>query len=99
MNVPYNELMAGQRKQTRICQSEERARPDYVSYLLRMWRDVDSEESMSEKDKAAWRASVVGTLSGKRRGFATLEDLFDFLRNLGDAERSRRGDATLTQRR
>ena len=91
--------MAEQRIQTGNCQSQEGARPNYVSYLLRLWRDVDVEESMGEKNRAVWRASVVSTLSGKRRGFATLEDLFDFLRNLGDAERISSGDATPNHRR
>lgn len=54
--------------------------PDYVSYLLRMWRERGPGGSLEEEDKPAWRASVVGTLTGKRRGFASLEDLFDFLR-------------------
>ena len=85
--------------QTGNCQGKEGARPNYVSYLLRLWRDVEGEESMGEKNRAVWRASVVSTLSGKRRGFATLEDLFDFLRHLGDSEGISSGDATPNHRR
>lgn len=51
-----------------------------MSYLLRMWRDSSAGASSGEENKPAWRASVVSTLTGKRRGFASLEDLFDFLR-------------------
>ena len=46
--------------------------PDYVSYLVRMWREDDGAST--------WRASIVGTLSGRRVGFASLEDLCTFLR-------------------
>jgi hypothetical protein len=51
-----------------------------VSYLLRMWRESDAGEASDEEDQPTWRASVVSTLTGKRRGFASLDDLFDFLR-------------------
>ena len=45
--------------------------PDYLSYLLRLWR-------VSE-EKAAWRASLESSHTGERQGFASLDDLFDFL--------------------
>jgi hypothetical protein len=45
---------------------------DYLSYLLRLWRE--SEE------KTAWRASIESSRTGERKGFASLDDLFDFLR-------------------
>lgn len=54
--------------------------PDYVSYLLRMWREAGTRESSAEESKPTWRASVVSTLTGKRQGFASLDDLFSFLR-------------------
>ena len=47
-------------------------RHDYLSYLLRLWR-VDKEE-------AVWRASLESPLTGERIGFASLDALFDFLR-------------------
>jgi hypothetical protein len=47
--------------------------PDYVSYLLRMWRSSDEED-------AVWRASLESPHTGERKGFASLENLFDFLR-------------------
>jgi hypothetical protein len=54
--------------------------PDYVSYLLRMWRESGAGGSSVEEDKPVWRASVLSAATGKRRGFASLDDLFGFLR-------------------
>jgi len=48
--------------------------PDYVSYLLRLWRASDAEG-------AAWRASLESPHTGERRGFASLDELFGFLRH------------------
>ena len=47
--------------------------PEYMSYLLRLWRD-DGEGA------TGWRASLESSLTGKRQVFACLEELFDFLR-------------------
>lgn len=44
----------------------------YLSYLLRLWRSGKDE-------RVAWRASLESPLSGERRGFASLKDLFTFL--------------------
>lgn len=54
--------------------------PDYVSYLLRIWREGASRESSHDEGKPTWRASVDNVLTGERRGFANLDELFDFLR-------------------
>jgi hypothetical protein len=51
---------------------------DYVAYLLRLWR-VNSE------GKTAWRASIESASTGERKGFASLDDLVDFLRQQTDA--------------
>jgi hypothetical protein len=50
-----------------------RERRDYASYLLRMWRVGDADEP-------TWRASLKIVHSGEQVGFASLEDLFRFLR-------------------
>ena len=50
----------------------ENASRGYVSYLVRIWRE--------DEGATTWRASIVGTLSGRRVGFASLEDLCTFLR-------------------
>ena len=48
-------------------------RPDYLSYMLRMWR-------AQEEGKDVWRASLHSPQSGERVSFRTLEELFAFLR-------------------
>lgn len=45
----------------------------YQSYLLRLWPTGD--EGQTE-----WRASLDSPGTGERIGFASLEELFDFLR-------------------
>ena len=44
----------------------------YFSYLLRLWQT-------SDKHKQIWQASLESPGSRERQGFASLEDLFDFL--------------------
>jgi hypothetical protein len=50
----------------------DKEQPDYLSYLLRLWRVSDEEE-------AVWRASLESPHTGERRGFTNLTDLFTFL--------------------
>jgi hypothetical protein len=47
-------------------------KPDYVSYLLRFWKDEDQQ--------AAWCASLECTLDGKHMDFSSLERLIAFLK-------------------
>ena len=47
--------------------------PDYRSYLLRLWR-------VNDGGTVVWRASLESVCTGERRSFASLDDLFDFLR-------------------
>jgi len=47
-------------------------RRDYLSYLLRLWR--------VGKENAVWRASLESPHTGERIGFASLDELFAFLR-------------------
>lgn len=49
----------------------------YVSYLLRIWREEDCQEPI-------WRASLQSSLGGERQAFASLDDLFAFLRRRVD---------------
>jgi hypothetical protein len=51
---------------------EDKERPEYLSYLLRLWR-------VSGEDKAVWRASLESPHTGERRGFGDLAGLFTFL--------------------
>ena len=54
-------------------------RVDYLSYLLRLWRENGGEGSQCGAARAVWRASLE-TPSGESHGFASLDDLFGFLR-------------------
>ncbi|MBN1936726.1 MAG: hypothetical protein JW934_18845 [Anaerolineae bacterium] len=45
----------------------------YLSYLLRLWWT-------SSDGKGVWRASLTDALTKKRTGFASLEALFEFLK-------------------
>ncbi len=56
--------------------SQERG--DYLSYLLRLWRESDGEVPV-------WRASVKSSHTGETVGFASLEELFEFLRQKAGA--------------
>ena len=51
----------------------EEPQTDYLVYLLRLWR-------MRGAGAAGWRASLASPGSGERQGFASLDDLFLFLR-------------------
>lgn len=46
---------------------------EYLAYLLRLWR-------AQEKGDTVWRASLQSPQTRERQGFASLDDLFDFLR-------------------
>ena len=50
----------------------------YLSYLLRLWRD---EAGPTEP----WRASLQCSLTDQRRGFANLNELFEYLQRQADA--------------
>jgi hypothetical protein len=61
--------------------------PTYFSYLLRVWRGQDDrmlhpvdDASHYTRKRMTWLASVESSLTGKRQGFASLDDLFAFLR-------------------
>lgn len=46
---------------------------NHLSYLLRLWQDNDEA-------RPVWRASLQSELAGERQGFASLDELFAFLR-------------------
>ena len=71
---------------TRSEMGTEEQVPDYLAYLLRLWR-------MRGERPAGWRASLVCPGDGEQHGFASLDELFLFLRrqtgegsDTGDAE-------------
>jgi hypothetical protein len=46
---------------------------EYLSFLLRLWR-------VKQNDENGWRASLENPHTGEVRGFASLEALWNFLR-------------------
>jgi hypothetical protein len=73
-------------------------RSRYLAYLLRLWQVDSGKES-------TWRASLEDAQTGKIRGFATLDDLFQFLRQevtvppdtAGDQGGHRKGDKPMSR--
>ena len=57
--------------------------PDTLSFMVRLWR-VSGESSMGGDEEVIWRASVQEALTGERVFFASLNDLFGFLRRRTD---------------
>ena len=57
----------------------------YISYLLRLWQIRSGGELV-------WRASLESPHTGERKGFASLDDLFDFLRGQIGAVSDASGD-------
>lgn len=62
-----------------------KTQPDYVSFLLRLWRVSDEGNTQSNAKKTVWRASLENPHTGERQGFASLDEVFDFLRAQTDA--------------
>jgi hypothetical protein len=44
----------------------------YLSYLVRLWQTSDG-------GKQIWRASLESPATGERKGFGSLQELFEFL--------------------
>ena len=60
-----------------------------LSFLLRLWQD-------NGEDKPVWRASLQSSLGGEREGFASLDELFTFLRRQAgmDCDADNEGNGT-----
>ena len=54
-------------------------RREYLSYLLRLWKASDGEVLV-------WRASLKSSRTGEKVGFASLEELFEFLQTKTDSQ-------------
>jgi hypothetical protein len=63
---------------------ENRNQKDYISYMLRMWRDRGDEKAPALTE-APWRVSLQSPRTGEMVRFASLDDLFDFLQGLASA--------------
>jgi hypothetical protein len=68
----YNESTNGSTEQQEKAMTNKQQR--YLSYLLRLWQTSDDGEQI-------WRASLESPGTGERQGFASIEDLIDFLRD------------------
>jgi hypothetical protein len=72
--------------------------PDYVSFMLRLWRENADAVGEHGATGQVWRASLESSRTGERWGFANLRELFAFLRRHtsgveeGDGEHSRQYD-------
>jgi hypothetical protein len=53
---------------------------EYLSYLLRLWR-ADGGTVTQSGGEPLWRASLEHSLTGRRVGFASLEDLVEYLQH------------------
>jgi hypothetical protein len=61
----------------------DEGQPDYLSYLLRLWRVHEQGPLDGDQVKTSasdWRASLQRPGSGERLSFATLDELFAYLR-------------------
>ena len=54
--------------------------PDYLSFLLRLWRMSGSEGAQRDAEAIVWRASLQDTLTNERVNFSSLQDLVVYLR-------------------
>jgi hypothetical protein len=63
--------IGGQEEDSGVMEKEQ---PEYLSYLLRLWRVSDDKEP-------AWRALLKSAHTGRQVGFGGLDALFDYLRS------------------
>ena len=54
--------------------------PDYLAYMVRLWRANDITESRAPAREPVWRVSIENPHTRERQGFASLEALFEFFR-------------------
>ena len=58
-------------------------RPEYLSYLIRLWQVAAAREGDAAGGRA-WRGSLESSLTGERQGFASLDELVEFLQRQTD---------------
>ena len=73
-----------------IIPKETSNQKDYVSYMLRMWRDGGDEKAPASTE-APWRVSLQSPRTGEMVRFASLDDLFDFLQGLASSMHQKGG--------
>ena len=57
---------------------------EYLSYMLRLWQE-SVDEPVDVDGAPVWRASLTSPMTGERLGFATLDDLIEYLHHQVDA--------------
>ena len=65
--------------------STTKEQPNYLAYQLRLWRTHSGE-------RAIWRVSLKNARTCESKGFASLDDLFDFLRQQTSVSSGSDGD-------
>jgi hypothetical protein len=60
-------------------------RAGYLAFMLRLWQTRQVTGTPPIEVPATWRASVENPHTGERRGFLSLEALFDYLREQAGA--------------
>lgn len=65
-------------------------RASYLSYVLRLWQE-------DSKKKEIWRASLQCSATGECKGFASLDELLEFLRQRASANCNADNDADGTR--
>jgi hypothetical protein len=73
----------------------EKQQSGYVSFLLRLWRESSGQGPHPGANATVWCASLQEPLAGERVSFASLEELFAYLRRktgaMSDAGAEERG--------
>jgi hypothetical protein len=59
---------------------KKKQEPDYLAYLLRLWRVSRGENSQLGKKEPVWRAALESPGTHEQIGFDNLDALFEFLR-------------------
>jgi hypothetical protein len=60
-------------------------RPNYLSYLLRLWRANGPAGDQDDGAAPAWRASLESPRTRERRSFRSLDEMVAYLRREIDA--------------
>jgi hypothetical protein len=70
---------------------------EYLSYMLRLWQE-SGDEPLDVDRVPLWRGSLTSPTTGERLGFATLDDLVEYLRHRVDASASLGGEVGAERR-
>ena len=74
------------------------ANPDYVSLLIRLWREPAAERQAAGAAQSKWLVQVEHIPSGEKRYFNSLEELFKFIAGFSQKPRSENDEENLQTR-